>query len=56
MNSLTQVMPMVSTVSRGTVLKRLFVIGYLTATVVATLGWVSALGWAAVRLASWLMA
>jgi len=47
-------MPAVS-VSRGTALERLFVIGYLTAIAVATIGWVSAFGWAAFRLASWLM-
>jgi hypothetical protein len=52
MNNLTQVMP----VSRGTVLKRLFVIGYLSAITVATIGWVSAFGWATVRIASWLLA
>jgi hypothetical protein len=56
MNSLTQWMPVESTVSRKTILKRVFVIGYLTAIAVATISWVSAFGWAAVRLASWLMA
>jgi hypothetical protein len=56
MNSLIQLMPVGSTVSRKTILKRVFVIGYLTAVAVAMIGWVSAFGWAAVRLASWLMA
>jgi hypothetical protein len=56
MNSVTQAMPAASTVSRGTILKRVFVIAYVTAIAVATLGWVSAFGWAAVRLASWVMA
>ena len=56
MNSLTQLMPVSSMASRKTILKRLFVVGYLTAVAVAMIGWVSAFGWAAVRLATWLMA
>jgi ABC-type enterochelin transport system permease subunit len=56
MSSLTQLMPVGSTVSKGTILKRLFVIGYLTAIAVAMVGWVSAFGWITVRLAKWLMA
>jgi hypothetical protein len=55
MNAVTEVMTAVS-VRRGTAAERLFVIGYLTAIAVATIGWVSAFGWAAVRLASWAMA
>ena len=55
MNTVSEIMPVVSTVSRGTVSERLFVIGYLTAIAVATLGWVSAFGWAAFKLASWVM-
>jgi hypothetical protein len=56
MNTVTEGMPVVSTVSRGTVSERLFVIGYLTAIAVATIGWVSAFGWAALRLTSWVLA
>ena len=56
MNSLTQVMTTSSTISRGAILNRLFVIGYLTAIVVATIGWVSAFGWITVRVAKWLLA
>jgi hypothetical protein len=56
MNSLTEVIHVGSAVSRGTILKRLFVIGYLAASAVAMIGWVSAFSWAAVRLASWVMA
>jgi hypothetical protein len=56
MNSLTEVRHVGSAVSRGTILKRLFVIAYVTAVAVATIGWVSAFGWAALRLASWVLA
>jgi hypothetical protein len=56
MNSLTHVMPVASTVSRGTILKRLFVIGYLTASAVAMVGWLSAFGWITIRVARWLFA
>jgi hypothetical protein len=45
MNSLTQWMPVASTISHGTLLKRRFVIGYLNAIAIATIGWVSAFGW-----------
>jgi hypothetical protein len=55
MNSLTQLMPVSSMASRKTILKRLFVVGYLTAVAVAMIGWVSAFGWAAFKLASWVM-
>ena len=56
MNSLTEVVPVDSTVSRGTISNRFFKICYLTAITVSTIGWASAFGWAAVRLASWVMA
>jgi hypothetical protein len=56
MNSLTQLMPVGSTVSRGAILKRFFVIGYLTASAVAMAGWVSAFGWITVKVAKWLFA
>jgi hypothetical protein len=54
MNAVTEVMPAVS-VSKGTASERFFVIGYLTAIGVSTIGWVSAFGWAAFKLTSWLM-
>lgn len=56
MNTISEVMPVASTVSRGTILKRLFVIAYVTAVAVATIGWVSAFGWLTVRVAKWLLA
>jgi hypothetical protein len=56
MNAVTEVMPVGSFVRRAKASERLFVIGYLTAIAVATIGWVSAFGWAAVRLASWVLA
>jgi len=56
MNSLTEMMPVGSAVSRGTILKRLFVIGYLTAIAAAMVGWLSAFGWTTVRVAKWLLA
>jgi hypothetical protein len=45
-----------STVSGGAILKRLFVIAYVTAVAVAMFGWVSAFWWITIRLARWLMA
>jgi hypothetical protein len=56
MNSLTEVVHVSSSISRGTILKRLFVIGYLTAIAGATIGWLSAFGWLTVRIAKWLLA
>ena len=56
MNSLTDVLPTGFTARRGMKLKRLFVISYLTAIAVATIGCVSAFGWITVRVVKWLMA
>ena len=56
MNSLTEFMPIRSAPSRGTILKRVFVIGYVTAVAVATIGWLSAFGWLTVQVAKWLLA
>lgn len=56
MNSVIDVMPMNSTVSRGAILNKLFLMGYLTAIIGATVGWVSAFGWITVTIAKWLMA
>lgn len=55
MSSVTKSMPAASTVSRGMILKRVFVIAYVTAVAVATIGWVSAFGWVALRVAKWLL-
>jgi hypothetical protein len=56
MNSVTEIMPAGSSVSRGTILKRLFVIGYSTAIAVAMFGWLSSFGWITVRVTKWLLA
>ena len=56
MNAVTEMMPVGSAISRRTSSERFFQICYLTAITVATVGWVSAVGWGAVRFASWLMA
>ncbi len=56
MNNVTEVAPLGSAVSRGVVLKRLFVIAYVTAVAVAMFGWVSAFGWITVQVAKWLLA
>jgi hypothetical protein len=56
MNSLMEVMPARSSVSRGKLLEQLFKIGFLTAIAVAMVGWTSAIGWLTVKLAMWLMA
>jgi hypothetical protein len=56
MNSLTEIVHVGSSISRETILKRLFVIGYVTAIAVATFGWLSAFGWLTVKVAKWLLA
>jgi hypothetical protein len=55
MNSLTPAV-MASTVSKGTILKRVFVIAYLAGIAVSTIGWMLAFGWFTVKLAKWLFA
>jgi hypothetical protein len=50
-----EVMPTISAVSRPTPSQRFFEICYLTAISVATIGWVSAVGWVTVKLATWLL-
>jgi hypothetical protein len=55
MSSLTQLMPVGSTLRRKTILKQVFVVGYLTAVAVAMLGWLSAFGWLTVKVAEWLL-
>jgi hypothetical protein len=49
-------MPAASTVSRGKILKRVFVIAYVTAVAIAMFGWVSAFGWLTVQVTKWLLA
>jgi hypothetical protein len=56
MNVITEAMPLGSATSRGKSSERFFQICYLSAITVSTIGWVSAFGWAAIRLASWVMA
>jgi hypothetical protein len=56
MNSLTEIVLAGSSISRETILKRLFVIGYVTAIAGATIGWLSAFGWLTVKVAKWLLA
>ena len=55
MKSLMEVHPTNSATGRGTRLTRLFSIGYLAAIAVATIGWISAFGWATVQLVKWLI-
>jgi hypothetical protein len=56
MTSVTEIALTGSTVSRGTILKRVFVFGYLTAVSVAMFGWLSAFGWLTLKVAKWLLA
>ena len=56
MNAVTEAVPLGSAISRGKLSERFFEICYLSAITVSTIGWVSAFGWAAIRLASWVMA
>ena len=56
MNNVTEVMPLGATVSRGVILRRLFVIGYVAAVGFAMSGRVSAFGWLTGRVAKWLLA
>jgi hypothetical protein len=55
LNNLSQVMCAGSTVSRGTLLQRLFTVCYLAAVAVAMFGWLSAFGWLTFRALRWLM-
>jgi len=55
MNGVRQVLPLGSTVGR-VLLNKLLVMGYLTAIIVATIGWVSAFGWMTLKVATWLLA
>jgi hypothetical protein len=52
MNAVTEVMP----VSRTSPSLRFLEICYFTAIAIATVGWVSAFGWIALRVVEWLLA
>ena len=54
MNAGTEVTPLA--VSRTRPSQKFLEIGYFTAITVATVGWVSAFGWAAVKVVEWLIA
>jgi hypothetical protein len=56
MHAVNEVKPLGLAIGRDTSSERFFQLCYLTAIIVATVGWISAFGFAAVRLASWLMA
>ncbi|MGA2056780.1 MAG: hypothetical protein ABSG88_15870 [Bradyrhizobium sp.] len=56
MNAVTEVMPASSPVSRTPLSQRFLAICYFTAITVATVGWVSAFGWVAVKVVAWLIA
>ena len=55
MNVITEAVLLGSAISRGKSSERFFQICYLSAITVSTIGWVSAFGWAAFKLASWVM-
>lgn len=55
MRNVTGATPVGSTVSNGKVRNRLFVAGYLAGIAVATIGWVSGLGWVVVRTLEWFL-
>jgi hypothetical protein len=56
MNAVTEVTSPSSPVSRTPPSHRFFEICYFTAITVATVGWVSAFAWIAVKLVEWLSA
>ena len=56
MSSVATVASEGSTVGRGAIWKRLFVIAYMTAVAFAMFGWVSAFWWIIVRVGRWLIA
>ena len=56
MNSRTDVMSMEAAAGTSTLRQRLFTICYLAAIAIATVGWLSAIGWAAVEAGKWLFA
>jgi hypothetical protein len=56
MNAVSEVMPASSPTSRTPLSQKFLAICYFTAITVATVGWVSAFGWAAVKVVEWLIA
>jgi hypothetical protein len=57
MDSHTEILPVgTATVGKASLKQRLSIICYLSAVAVATVGWLSALGWAALSVAKWLIA
>jgi hypothetical protein len=56
MKSQTEIMPMEAAAVTSTLKQRLFTISFLAAIAIATVGWLSALGWATVSVAKWLFA
>jgi hypothetical protein len=55
MNGRTEVMPPeTASVSSGNWKQRLFTTAFLIIAAVAMIGWSTALGWAAIRLAQWM--
>jgi hypothetical protein len=56
MNAVSEVMPASSPVSRTPLSQRFFAVCYFTVITVATVGWVSAFGWVAVKVVEWLIA
>jgi hypothetical protein len=55
MDSITNVMPLNSTVEKAGIRDRLIVVGYLSAITLATIGWVSAFGWMTLKALEWLL-
>ena len=56
MNAVTEVMPPSLPISRTPLSRRLFAVCYFAVITVATVGWVSAFGWVAVKVVEWLIA
>jgi hypothetical protein len=53
MNGVTEALSVNSRAGKGNSPQHFFNICYIAATVAATFGWLSALGWAAVKIAQW---
>jgi hypothetical protein len=56
MNSQTGIMPTEAAAVKSALKQRLITVGFFVATGIAMAGWVSALGWAAIAVAKWLLA
>jgi hypothetical protein len=55
MDSVSNTTSIGSTVNKGAILKRLFLVTYVTAVAVAMFGWVSAFWWITIRVARLLL-